>query len=683
MGKTSYEQKMSDKKRRWVAVLIMVTVLFVIIQTITAGYVTAESATGTKVTYKGAISSMGTTCGKFKIKGRDAFCAEHPKVTPATGTKITSTKLVTNNKMRKALYYGYGGPEARVSKNNAGWVSTSVALSRANGKGGGTAAARKFYNSLGKYAVPPASFKVYLCNTAGGKQDLCYWIYTPEGKLRVKKESSEPNILEDRSYSLEGAVYGVYKNIECDESSLVAKLITKESGVSEDISLEKGDYFIKESIAPKGFQLSETVYPVNITDQSDITVAVVNVPEEKPAWVMLQKVDAETGEPIPSGNGELKGAEFTVKYYKGTDWDDDPEKTGEENHGEWVFRTKENGTVCFDDEDCFVSGDERYYNNSGKPSLPVGTITIRETKASKGYSINDEVFIVKILADDNVPGVSLSQIPTIEVRQQPIRGDLEIIKTDSKTGSPIGGVAFDVIDVSTSMVIDTIVTDEKGYATTASGENLDGSLPYGEYIVSETETPAGYMPIEDIKITVKNNREKILLNIKNTPAEIGTRAFFKENHAKEILPIKNVTIVDEVKYKNLIPGTEYRLKGVLMETETGEPLLINGEEVRTEILFVPESPNGTVNMEFMFDASSLMGKSVTVFETLYINDTIVASHEDITDSEQTVRFSFDDQNDEFADTGDDMSRVIPLTIALLIISFMGALVSVSRKGKSS
>ncbi|MBQ3185699.1 MAG: hypothetical protein IJB54_06950, partial [Firmicutes bacterium] len=105
MGKISYGQTIRGKKWRRVMVFIMAMALFVIMQMIAVEDVTAESATGTKVTYKGAISSMGTTCGKFTIKGHDAFCAEHPKTTPPTGTKITSTKLVTNNKMRKALYY--------------------------------------------------------------------------------------------------------------------------------------------------------------------------------------------------------------------------------------------------------------------------------------------------------------------------------------------------------------------------------------------------------------------------------------------------------------------------------------------------------------------------------------------------------------------------------------------------
>lgn len=665
-------------KRKKCAIVIAVGIAVLMVWT-AATTVWAESATGAKVSYKGPVSSMGTTCGKFKIKGRDAFCAEHPKATPPTGTKITSTKLVTNNKMRKALYYGYGGPEAKVKKNNAGWVSTSVALSRANGKGGGTASARKFYNSLGKYPVPPDNFKVYLCNTAGGKQDLCYWIYTPEGKLRVEKVSSVPAIIHDGAYSLEGAVYGIYTEKECDDSSMAMKITTGDSGVSDEVTLQTGEYYIKELMPPKGFLLSDVVYPVSITDKCNVEVTVENIPEEEPAWIMIQKVDAESGDPVPIENGELKNAEFTVKYYEGTEWDDDPSKVGVEEQRSWIYKTKENGSICFSDEECFVSGDERYYNDAGKLTLPIGTITIQETKAPKGYVVNNEIFTVKILEDDNVPGVSLSQIPTVEVEQKPIRGDVEIIKTDSKTGEPLSGVAFDVIDARKSTVVATLITNENGYATTATEGENKGSLLYGEYILSETETPAGYVPAEDIRINVDEYNEMITLEIENTPAEIGTRAYFKANHSKEILPIEGVTLVDEVRYKNLIPGTEYRMEGILMDTKTGEALLINEEKVWSEMTFTANSSDGTINMEFILDATDLAGKAVTVFEYLYMDEVLVASHADITDSEQTVSFSTVEYYGDSADTGDAADRFIPMTLALLIISCMGAIVTVRKR----
>lgn len=731
----------SGKKKRFITIIAIIIAVCIILQPIISEPAFAETATGTKVTYKGAVSSMGTTCGKFTIKGHDAFCAEHPKVTPPTGTKITATKLVTNNTMRKALYYGYGGPAAKVKKNNAGWVSTSVALSQANGKGGGTTAAQKFYNSLKNYSKPPDSFKVYYCTTAGTKQNLCYWVYSPEGKVRVKKQSSDSEATKSRGYSLSGAVYGVYTNKVCTSGYRVAKLTTGSTGVSDKVTLKKDTYYIKEITAPAGFKLDDTVYAVTVTDQCDKTVSVKDkpkegsiqlvksssrpeittgnsgyslagakygiwsdsaltekvgnlttksngksntlsvlagtyyikeitapkgylkdeevykieitidniddtrilnvkdIPEEEPAWVILQKIDAESGEPLPSGDGELSDAEFTVKYYEGTDWTDDPAKSGAEDKGKWTFKTNESGFVKFGDKEYFVAGDEFYYSSLGNPTLPAGTITIQETKAPKGYTINDNVFVVKIPRGDDGAAVTLSQIPTTEVKQYPIRGNLEIMKTDEKTGKAMAGVTFEIIDVSENKVVKTLVTDEKGYATTASSENPDGSLLYGDYIVREKEAPIGYLPIDDIDVTISENGKTIELDIKNIPAEIKTKATFKENGLKEILPGEIITIVDEVSYKNLIPGTIYSMKGILMDTSTGEPLISEGEEVVSELEFTAEEAAGTINMEFVLNASELSGKAVTVFEDLYTSGTKVASHADINDTEQTVVFT--------------------------------------------
>ena len=728
-------------KKRGIIFLVIAMVGLLALLPILSDGVFAESATGTKVTYKGAISSMGSTCGKFTVKGHDAFCAEHSEATPPTGTEITSTKLVTDNTMRKALYYGYGGPKAKVNKNDAGWVSTSIALSQANGKGGGTTDAQKFYKSLKDYSKPPESFKVYYCKTEGGYQALCYWIYEPEGELRIKKQSTETEADSSRGYSLADAVYGVYTKKTCTSASRVEKLTTGEKGTSSKVTLDEGTYYIKEMTAPAGFQLSSTVYTVKVTDQCDKTVTVEDVakkgnlqikktsakpnvtdgksgyslagakygvwsdsgltnsvgelitqengesntlpvlagtyyikevsaphgyliddtvheiqvemadletivevkvedvPEEDPAWVIIQKIDAKTGSPIPSGDGELSGAEFTVKYYEGTDWKEDPAKSGAKDKGKWVFKTNEGGFINFGDDERFVSGDELYYNSIGNPTFPIGTITIQETKAPKGYVLNDQVFLVKILQDDEVAGVSLSQIPTTEVKQQPISGDIEIIKTNGSNGKAMKGIAFEVIDVSENRVVATLVTDENGYATTAKPEVPEGSLPYGKYIVREKNAPIGYLPIKDIEVSIDENKEVVTLDIKNTPAEIKTKATFKENGAKEIMPEGNATIVDKVTYKNLRPGATYKLEGILMDKSTGDPLIVDEMIISSEMQFVPEKETGTIIMEFSVKANELSGKDITVFEKLYIDGTVVAEHTDINDENQSVRFN--------------------------------------------
>lgn len=91
---------------------------------------------------------------------------------------------------------------------------------------------------------------------------------------------------------------------------------------------------------------------------------------------------------------------------------------------------------------------------------------------------------------------------------------------------------------------------------------------------------------------------------------------------KETKPAEEVTITDEVKYSGLIPGKTYTISGVLMDKETGEPLLVDDEQVTAEVEFVAEAESGTVELTYTLDASTLAGKHIVVFETLYYGDKV-------------------------------------------------------------
>ena len=105
------------------------------------------------------------------------------------------------------------------------------------------------------------------------------------------------------------------------------------------------------------------------------------------------------------------------------------------------------------------------------------------------------------------------------------------------------------------------------------------------------------------------------------------------NHSEAII---QVSITDTVTYKNLRPGKEYVVKGILMDKATGNPLLDGGNEITAEKPFTPDAANGTVELTFTFDASSLGGTTVVVFETVYYNNVAVAVHADIDDEDQTI-----------------------------------------------
>lgn len=101
-------------------------------------------------------------------------------------------------------------------------------------------------------------------------------------------------------------------------------------------------------------------------------------------------------------------------------------------------------------------------------------------------------------------------------------------------------------------------------------------------------------------------------------------------------PEPATTIVDTVSYARLIPGKEYRLRGVLVDKNTGKELTANGAVIENELRFTPNEPTGTIALSFTFDASELNGTYAVAFEDLFKDDELVASHRDLADEAQTV-----------------------------------------------
>ena len=141
-------------------------------------------------------------------------------------------------------------------------------------------------------------------------------------------------------------------------------------------------------------------------------------------------------------------------------------------------------------------------------------------------------------------------------------------------------------------------------------------------------------------ITISRNNTTIYLGtiddqFEGVP-EIGTTATVDGEHTAE--PAGEVTLIDTISYKNLKVGETYKISGVLMDKETGEPPLVGEQQVTAELEFTPISSEGSVELAYTFDGSALAGKSVVVFEDLYQDENVVASHADINDEGQTVTF---------------------------------------------
>ena len=61
---------------------------------------------------------------------------------------------------------------------------------------------------------------------------------------------------------------------------------------------------------------------------------------------------------------------------------------------------------------------------------------------------------------------------------------------------------------------------------------------------------------------------------------------------------------------------------------------------------VPETKNGSVDVTFIFDATGLHGKEIVVFEDLYRENVLLATHADINDEGQTVKIKNPEQRQQ-------------------------------------
>lgn len=451
--------------------------------------------------------------------GTVVYCLEPSKANPSNGQYTAS---VTNDALLSAVaYYGYGGPGYEseqgmyhMLQDNVrpyAYVITHMALSWVydgcsddsdafKGNADSAEGIKNMVNLINSYAwTVPSDFAAFTFGTSGQTMGFGYY-YHPVGTVNLKKISANPAVSDGNScYSLKDAVYGVYGDSGCTDQR--ATLTTDEGGNSNSVDLSPGTYWIKEIRAPKGFALDTAAHQITISGGQNTTVELQDNPQTDPIAIMLGKVDKDTNANKPQGSASLGGAEFTVKYYDGL-YDTDPAAQGKAAIRTWVLRTNEKG-YCRLGDAYKVSGDDFYYNNTTTPTLPIGTLTIQETKAPEGYLIDDTVFVRQITSDSENETVNTYNQPVI--KEQVIRGGVKIQKRDYENGStPQGNGNFanaeiSIINNGTNAVyvngntyepgqtVLTMITDNTGFAQTAAD-----ALPHGDYMWKETKAPAGY-----------------------------------------------------------------------------------------------------------------------------------------------------------------------------------------------
>ena len=547
------------------------------------------------------------------------------------------------------------------------------------------------------WATAPASFKVYILSTGSATQNILGYEYTPTGTVSLSKTSANTGITSGNScYSLAGAVYGIYSDAGC--SAQVTTLTTDAGGNAAAVSLNAGTYYYKELTAPAGYALDSSVQSFTVTDGQNTALSVSDTPTNDPVRISINKVDSETGDKV-QGGASLENAEFTVKYY-----------AGYYNAGNlpanatrtWVIKTVKIGGVYVAglNNTCKVSGDDFYTNAAGTAILPLGTISIEETKAPEGYNLEGAYlqvggtgtkitgkYVAQITQSGNL--ASLKGGNTFKVSDKIKRGDFKLTKIDTDNQNRMSDIPFRVTCKGTGES-HIIKTDENGYFSSESSwnahsKNTNGGGAYDGLWFSSADGSAkvddsvGAMPYGDYtleELSCDNNRGKILykgefsIRRDKVTVDIGTI----ENHSEPtpvittqasdaktqyqiIKPSADTDIIDKVTITDTMAGRDYTITGTLMDKDTGEAVMVNGNPVTASQTFTSDGTKKVLDMHFNFDSSALGGKTVVVCEKLTYGDYVAATEEDMENKDQTIYFP------EIHTTATDSETADHLTLA--------------------
>ena len=742
------KEKISMKKLKRVLALAMAVILSVpTIITTGMGTVPVKAAGDTVELTVSSESAKyaGYETRKMYAGGNYAYCVQPSKKTPQSGTyeKHYDVENYVSNagdktqavQSRNLAYYCWGAPGFNASYFPSTWYDGSamdddkyIALSHimlsflvsydeVGSMHGCNSSFKNWvyqnvlgYNANGDlvngqatlpilcWATAPASFKVYILSTGSATQNILGYEYTPIGTVSLSKTSANTGITSGNScYSLAGAVYGIYSDAGC--SAQVTTLTTDAGGNAAAVSLNAGTYYYKELTAPAGYALDSSVQSFTVTDGQNTALSVSDIPTNDPVRISINKVDSETGDKV-QGGASLENAEFTVKYY-----------AGYYNAGNlpanatrtWVIKTLKTAGgnyMAVLNTNYKIAGDDFYTNAKGAPVLPLGTISIEETKAPEGYNLEGAYlqvggvgekitgkYVAQITQNGNL--ASLKGGNTFKVSDKIKRGDFKLTKIDTDNQNRMSDIPFRVTNKATGES-HIIKTDENGYFSSESSwnahsKNTNGGGAYDGLWFSSADGSAkvddsvGAMPYGDYtleELSCENNRGKILykgefsIRRDKVTVDIGTI----ENHSEPtpvittqasdaktqyqiIKPSADTDIIDKVTITDTMAGRDYTITGTLMDKDTGEAVMVNGNPVTASQTFTSDGTKKVLDMHFNFDSSALGGKTVVVCEKLTYGDYVAATEEDMENKDQTIYFP------EIHTTATDSETADHLTLA--------------------
>lgn len=365
-------------------------------------------------------------------------------------------------------------------------------------------------------------------------------------KLKFKKESSNPDLTTDNDcYSLDGGMFAVFANKKsaydylADNSvknNIVRYFITDSNGDCKAISKDgnswdynanselykiaySDSYYAVEMAAPKGFKNYNRPVQMTINGTNGgfvvLSATIADEPLNDPINILVRKKDAVTGQYT-----NMENAEFTVKYYSGYYYSEN-ELVGKSPERKWILKTDSDGYTHLDESYRADSdyGEPFYYATTSNPAMPLGTVTIQETKAPTGYKINPELFIRQIKVDEATGSITTFNEIEVPEPRDTVYGNLTIYKTadDSKRGANTAKDVWFNVKSDDGVTDENIVTKSKGIDGAATLSNLPvykASGEYVKYIITELgyknadgtySVPDRYIPPAKKTVTLKEN----------------------------------------------------------------------------------------------------------------------------------------------------------------------------------
>lgn len=216
----------------------------------------------------------------------------------------------------------------------------------------------------------------------------------------------------------------------------------------------------------------------------------------------------------------------------------------------WVLKTDEDG-YCELDPAYIVSGDALYLNSNGRATLPVGTVLIHETKAPKGYFLNDEVYLIKI-AESSSDAETITTYNAPITPEQVLTGNIQITKT-TRTGLdkhvvPENGAVFQIYLKSAGSYAAAAATDRALLTTDANGVATAKNLPYGTYTVHQVSGRAGSALCADFNVTINTNGKTYSYEIENERFYSEVQLMKLDSRTCLLIPEANVGF--QIKYPN-------------------------------------------------------------------------------------------------------------------------------------